>query len=193
MARHRSARRSLPHDPVHGPWYVRWGARLLVGGPLLGLIVVVAGLVEACNARFVQVAVPGSATVHLDPGAYSIFYEYPEYARPVPVVEFSLVAQATGTGVELLPPEHRETQTVWTRKQVVLYDVDVEEAGGYELAAWYAPGTREATVAVALGRGPQERMLRLLGILAVIGGGAAVWVLIVWRVSRYFHPPRRLR
>jgi hypothetical protein len=184
-----------PPDRLHGPWYVLWGARLLVGGTPIALCAGILLLSSTCNARFVQVYVPGSAAAPLDAGSYSIYYEYPAALSwfQTPEVEFRLAAADGGAAVPLFPPGGSESGTAGTRASVLLYDADVPTSGAYDLTAWYPTEQARSDVAIAVGRGPTERLLRFLGIVVFGALGIVIWMLLAILVSRYFHPPRARR
>jgi hypothetical protein len=186
---------STSPDRLHGPWYIRWGARLLVGGTPIALCVGVLLLSNACNSRFVRVSVPGSGAAALDAGSYSIYYEYPT-SLPwylTPEVEFRLASAETGSAVPLFPPGGSESGTEGTRASVLLYNADVQTPAVYDLATWFTTDRSRSDVAIAVGRGPTERMLRLLGIVVFIVAGVLIWLLLAVLISRYFHPPSARR
>lgn len=186
---------SAPPDRLHGPWYIRWGARLLIGGLPIGLCVGILLLSNACNSRFIRVSVPGSGAATLDAGSYSIFYEYPASLAwyQTPEVEFRLASTESGSTVPLLPPGGSESGTEGTRASVLLYHADVQTPGVYELATWFTADQSRSDVAIAVGRGPTERLLRLLGIVVFTALGMVIWMLLAVLISRYFHPPRARR
>jgi hypothetical protein len=190
-AKRPSGRRPTSEERLRGPWYVLWGARLLVGGLPIALTVGVGLLINACNGRFASVLVPGSTIVTLDPGVHSVYYEYPDslpWSR-TPEVEFELSSRVSDASVSLAPPREDESETQGSRVSVLLYRAEVSTPGVYELRAWYTRDDARPDIAVTIGRGPTERIQRAVVIVAVVVLGIAAWVLVAFLVSRYFHPP----
>ena len=178
---------------LRGPWYVLWGARLLVGGSVIAVVLGAILLVNACNARFARVLVPGDVSVWLDPGSYSVFYEYPDslaWSR-TPEVEFLLQSPDGDRIVPLYPPGGEESQTEGTRVSVLLYNTSIDNPGSYELSAWYTGDQTRADIAITIGRGFSDRLVRFVGIIVFLLAGFGVWAGIAILVSRYFHPPAR--
>src|SRR5262249_1818394 len=148
-------------------------------------------LSNVCNSRFLRVTVPGSAAATLDAGSYSIFYEYPTSLpwSQTPEVEFRLASAESGSAVPLFPPGGSEGGTERARASELLYHAEVQTPGIYELATWFTADQSRSDVAIAVGRGPAERLLRLLGIVVFIVLGILVWMVLALLISRYFHPP----
>jgi len=186
---------TAPRDRLKGPWYILWGARLLVGGTPIAMCVGILLLSNACNTRFSSVVVPGSTTAILDAGSYSVYYEYPASLSwfQTPAVEFRLASAESGAAVPLFPPGGSESGTLGTRASELLYNADVQTPGVYELSAWYPTERSRSDVAIAVGRGPTDRLLRLVGIVAFTALGVLIWLLLALLISRYFHPPSSRR
>jgi hypothetical protein len=190
--RRRAGAAGPPSDRLRGPWYLRWGARGLVGGVPLSIILAAILLTVSCNHRFAKVFVPGSAEAWLDAGAYTIFYEYPERVSwwSTPEVGFTLTAVDSGVAVPLHEVQGHGWSTEGTRAYVPLYDVSVEP-GRHALSAWFTGESTRADIAIAIGRGPSERIGRFVWIVVVIVGGFALWIGLAVQVSRFMRrqPP----
>jgi len=139
----------------------------------------------------IRVVVPGSAVLELDkPGSYTIFHErrsrvdgrYYE-SRSVDGLRVTLVAEAGGAPITLVPPGMSSTYEFGGREGTSILAFEIGQPGRFRLSAGLANGAAEPKVVLAISQrlvgGIFSLVLVTLGIVFSGLGLAGLVVLIV--------------
>lgn len=168
-------------------WYYALAALVLVAGIASWVLLLVGGLGSFADS-LTQVVVPGKHDIALaEPGVYTVFYEHESvvggrvYAtgERLPGLQVTLASRATGAPVVLSRASTSARYSLGGRSGVSLLEFRIEQAGSFELSAWYPGPDGGPEVVLAVGRGFTTRLLgTILGSLGIFFGSAAAAVAI---------------
>lgn len=170
--------RSEPVQP--SAWWFGLAAAIVVVGIVLAVVIVVRTAVGYFDRidDFQRLDVPGSGTVALDDGDYTIYHEYPgandDYRSDFSTPDVTVTLTAPdGSEVPLELYDTEVTYDTGDHEGEALYSFTAEEPGDYELTA-DGEGTD-----VAVGRGLGRGIVgSVVGALAVGLGSAVVGAVI---------------
>lgn len=176
-------------------WYLVAVLVALAGLAVAGLLVL--KTILGAGKDLQRVVMPGEVEVLLDePGTYTIYYEYRSVVdgrmfatagSDVSALQVSVEEVATGEGVSLTPPGGNVEYEFGPHAGRAVFNFEVEQPGGYVVAAGYPEGSEGPEVVLAIGQGVGRRIAA--GLLAAIGipfvaFGLAVAIAVVTHMKR---------
>jgi hypothetical protein len=168
-------------------WY-GLGAALAVGGIILAIVIIVRTAIGFTDRidDFQRIDVPGSDTVTLDTGGYSIYHEYfgaddggsGDYLNPEVSVS---VTAPDGSDVDLESYDSSVTYYSGEHEGVAIYSFEADEAGEYQVSIDGSLG--EIAVGRGLGSGIVGGVIAAIasGAIGVLGGLVVILIVAIGR------------
>jgi hypothetical protein len=162
------ANRNRKPSPI---FYVIGFAIIIIGIPLFAILVFssINNIVGDSNSAvsgdndLIQLVVPGRGDIRLEKtGKYTIYHEYRSVIdnrvysssmQEISGLEIALASRTTGMPIPIDEPSVSSTYSVGSRSGISLFDFNIDEAGTYELSAFYPDGQLEPKLVLAVGHG----------------------------------------
>lgn len=156
-------------------WLYIVSLSIFVIGIVLFCNVLITGIKSSVNTINNQVIVPGTNTVELkEPGKYTIFFEYRSVidgrvfeSESINGLMCTLKKIDSGEFIELKNSSVNSTYSVNGREGKSIFSFNIDEAGNYELDAWYETGNGSESVLV-IGKGFGTEIIRTIILCVVI-------------------------
>ncbi len=123
---------------------------------------------------------PGAATLQLQPGGYTVYWEPSGLLAGWPDLECT-VRSPSGKTVPVSETWFNTRYSTGTRRGVSVLQFDAPEAGAYEFRSAYPQGKTGGAVNLAIGPSSLGDMIvTVLGCLVILGGSIAlgVWTIL---------------
>jgi hypothetical protein len=168
-------------------WWYLLGVLLPVVGCGATLALGLGGLSDKVEAMQ-RVVVPGQATITLEAGSHTAFYET---RSRVDGQSFATgdnlsglrcnITSSSGQRAEISSSSSSTSYSFGSHAGVSLFDIDVEAAGDYLFACSYSEAGKTNAVVIAIGSGMMAAIIKLVIPAALFGIAGIVVLVVVYR------------